>query len=279
MVERGLGRGFVARVVTVLVCAAFVLGAAPAQVGAQSRYEQLQQQIHDTRSKIHDAQRRENNLMGLITASDTRRSRLEATIASLGDRLALATARLDLLDARLAQVSVQLDQATSQLQDALARLDDQRAQVNSHAASLYIDSTQTYSTVLLGTHDYHDFVAGVEYQNRVLGSDVDFLTTLADTKRQVTDRRDAVQRQRDLLRRQQDAIAKQAARIGAIRQAQASAANAIARETSYRRRLLASVRDQKQTYLRALASNVSGIPFRSLLAASNQTPPLSLLTF
>src|SRR5213593_2617642 len=109
------------------VCSALVLGAAPAQVRAQTRYEQLQQQISETRSKIHDAQRRENHLMGLIDASDRRQARLESAIASLSDRLALATARLDLLGARLDEVSARLDLATAQLQDALARLEDQRA--------------------------------------------------------------------------------------------------------------------------------------------------------
>jgi murein DD-endopeptidase MepM/ murein hydrolase activator NlpD len=240
------------RLAAVALCAVFVLGAAPAQ--AQTRYQELQEQIHETRNKIQSARTRELGLMALIAASDQRRARLEAAIGSLSDRLAIAQARLDLLNARLDTVSIQLDLATTQLQQALANLDDQRAQVDGHAAGLYMNSTETYVTVLLGTHDYRDFVAGMEYQNRLLATDVDFLTELAAAKQEVSDRRDAVQRQRDLLRRQQDAVTKQAQRIGAIRNAQAATRNEIAEETTYRRRLLQSVRDQKQAYIRALSA-------------------------
>jgi murein DD-endopeptidase MepM/ murein hydrolase activator NlpD len=249
-VERSLGRRAVVRSLAVLFAAAFVFGAAPAQ--AETRYQQLQDQIRDTRSKIHAARTRERNLMALIAASDIRRDRLEATIASLSDRLALATARLEALNLRLDAASLQLDLATSQLQSALADLESQRAQVDMHAAGLYMDSTSTYSTVLLGMHDFHDFMAGVEYQNRVLGTDVDFLNNLWLTKQQVSDQRDVVEAQRNLLRRQQDAVAQQARRIGAIRQAQASARNAVVEETTYRRRLLRTVRDEKEAYARAL---------------------------
>ncbi|MCA1831830.1 MAG: murein hydrolase activator EnvC [Actinomycetota bacterium] len=243
---------FSRRVVGMVLCAVFVLGVAPGRAGAETHYQQLQDQIRETRQKIHEARVKEQSLMSLIAASDQRRYGLEATIASLSDRLAIATARLDVLNLKLDAASIQLDLATTRLQDALASLEDQRSQVDGHAAGLYMSSTDTYTTVLLGTHDFHDFMAGFEYQNRVLSSDVDFLNQLWDAKVAVSEQRDAVEAQRNLLRRQQAAVSKQARAIGEIRADQATARNAIFEETKYRRRLLQSVRDQKDAYGRAL---------------------------
>jgi murein DD-endopeptidase MepM/ murein hydrolase activator NlpD len=250
-----LQRRLAVRAITIAVVAMLgVLATGPVASMASnaSRYDELQQKIRDTRARIRAAQRHERSLLAQIRESDARRSLYEGKAASLGDRLALAVAHLDALQAQVDEAAQELALVSQQLEDALARLEDQRAQVDHHAAGLYIDSTETYTTVLLGTHDFRDFVAGVEYSNRLLSTDVQFLNALNDTKEEVSDHRSTVQEKKLLLEKRQSELRAQAVEIGKLRQAQLRAAQAAAAEVQRRQRLLNGVRDQKETYIRAL---------------------------
>lgn len=252
---RGSKRRFAVRAFTVALTAMLgVLAVAPAQSVASnsSRYDELQQQIRETRARIRAAQRHERNLLAQIRESDARRSLYESKAASLADRLAIAVAHLDALQAQADEAAQELTLVSQQLEDALARLSDQRTQVDRHAAGLYIDSTETYTAVLLGTNDFRDFVAGVEYSNRLLSTDVQFLNQLNQTKEEVSEHRSAVEEKKAQLDKRQAELRAQAVEIGKLRQAELRAAQAAAAESGYRQQLLHGVRDQKQAYIRAL---------------------------
>lgn len=256
MGERSSGRRVPARVALVFVAAALFVGglAFPARANHATRYQQLQEDIRDTRAKIRDAQRRERNLMQLIAESDARRARLESTIASLGDQLGAANARLAQLTASLDVVSARLALETLHLEEALAHLEEQRALVDQRAAHLYINSINTYTTVLLNVQDFSDFMAGEEYTQRVLDTDVQLLQEIEQAKADVSARRDSVEKQRDALRKQQGLIRAEAARIAGIQRRQAATRVLVVNEIGYRQKLLAGVRTQKEAYLRALRS-------------------------
>lgn len=261
MRERG-SRHVAVRATTLVAAAALLAGVMPAQAwaGNRSRYDQLQQQIQDTRARIRDAQRRESGILAQLNASDARRAYYAGKAAALGDQLRYALLRMEALQAKVDVASGQVILATQQLEEAFARLEDQRAEVDHHAAGMYIDSTETYTTVLLGTADFRDFLAGMEYSNRVLSTDVRFLNELAQAKEDVRLRREAVQHQKELLEKRREELHAEAVRIGAIRQQQMRAARAASAERTYRQKLLSEVRNEKEAYIRAL---------QNMLAESN----------
>lgn len=246
-------RGTAARAVIVALTASFLLGVAPMPARANhTRYQQLQDQIAETRSKIHDAQRREHGIISELAASDSRRIALEAAIGRLEDQLAAAGTRLGQLDAQLGILRAQMQIASAELEEALADVDDQERRIANRAASLYIHSTDTYTTVLLGHHDYHDFMAATEYESRVLGADVTVLDDLELAKAQVEVRRQLLEWKREAVRKQQDAITQQARAVDALRRQEGQARSAILSEIDYREQLLRRVRDEKQAYVEAL---------------------------
>jgi murein DD-endopeptidase MepM/ murein hydrolase activator NlpD len=251
-VRRGSQVKVAARFAVAALVATLAVPMLPLTAGATSRYQQLQDQISQTRSKINAANKHEHSLMALLAQSDAHRAALEGTIARLTDQLAVANTALAKLDTQMAIAQTQLQLANDDLQAALARLDDQHAQVASRAAGLYMNSTQSYTTVLLGQHEFHDFMAASEYENHVFGADLSILEDIEAAKADVQVRRDMVAYQQELLRKQSDAITAQAKKINSMRQQQASAHNAIMGEINYRQHLLQTVRDQKQAYVDAL---------------------------
>lgn len=250
---------FGARATIVFVAMALAIVVAPvgATASNQTRYDELQQQIRDTRARIRDAQRREQDLLAQIAVSDSRRSYYQGKVERLTDQLNLAMLRMEALQAKVDVASGELSLATQQLEEAMARLSDQRDQVDDHASGLYIDITDTYTTVLLGTHDYRDFVAGMEYSNRLLSGDVRFLNELEHAKEDVRIRRAGVERLKGILEKRQAELRSGAITIGAIRQQQIRAARAASAEIGNRQRILSSVRDQKDAYVRALQRMLS----------------------
>jgi murein DD-endopeptidase MepM/ murein hydrolase activator NlpD len=149
-------------------------------------------------------------------------------------------------------LQAQIAIATQELEAAMARLEEQELQLAGRAAALYIHSTDTYTTVLLGHHDFHDFMAATEYESRVLGADVTVLHDVEIAKADVEIRRQLVEWKRDAVRKQQDEITRNAKRIDALRQEQGAARHAVLSEIDYRAQLLARVRDEKSAYVEAL---------------------------
>ncbi len=227
--------------------------AGPAQA-SHSRYQQLQRDIDETREKIRDARRRESRLLNQIAVSDERRDRLEATISRFNHLLVYSLGKLENLEARLNVATARMQLQTQRLQLALADLEDRAAQVSARAAGIYMNSTETYTTVLLGQNDYRDFVAGVEYARRVFGRDLGLLEEIESKKNQISFERDSLERERAGLQRAQEAIRKEAKRMADLKSQQARARNAVQSEISYRERLLSQVRDEKDAYIQALNS-------------------------
>jgi murein DD-endopeptidase MepM/ murein hydrolase activator NlpD len=142
--------------------------------------------------------------------------------------------------------------ANADLERAFARLEEQESQVSRRAASLYIHSTDSYTTVLLGHHDFHDFMAATEYESRVLDADVTLLHDIEIAKAEVEVRRELVEFKREAIRKQQDSITAHAKQIDALRRQRGAARVEVLHEIDYRQMLLGRVRNEKQAYVEAL---------------------------
>jgi len=253
---RGFGRRAAGRVAAVALCAAGLIAAGVLPANA-SRYSDLQQQIQSTRSKINAANAKERSLLAQIAASDARAQQLDAQIGRLNDKLQGAETALAALNDKLAVAQSQLLQANDDLNVALNQLELQRSQVDARAAALYENSLTTYTTVLLGHLDFHDFMAASAYEGRVLGSDVSILNDIEQAKNDVEARQNDLQSQRDALAQQQDAITAQMKQINAIKQQQLAARGQIAAERATRQHLLSQIQGQKQYYVSMLNAELA----------------------
>jgi murein DD-endopeptidase MepM/ murein hydrolase activator NlpD len=229
---------------------------APSSAVASSSdsYDQLQRQIARTRAKIREARKREKRIMGDLNASDLRRQALERSLALVTDQLVLASRRLDALQVQAGAAALELEAKNTELSEAVSALDTFTAQMHDRAANIYIRGPDAYSAVLVGSDDFHDYVAGMVYAESVLNTDVNVVEQLQDLKDAIEAQRSAVEERRKLLERQSDAVAAQQAQLASLRSQQSGARAAVLEEMSYKERVLRRVRSEKRAYGEALQS-------------------------
>lgn len=248
----------VRRWLLVALAGALVLGGlSPAEANHSQRYQELQRKIAETRAKIREAQKRENDIIGQLQASDQRRADLERRLAAIVEQLGAAQDRLSLTKVLVDQAAVELEIRTQQLEEALGALDDQTNRLNTRAARVYIRGPIDHSEVVLGAADLDTLVSGFQYTRSVLRFDSDLLGRVRETKDRVAEARRAVEDKKAELESVQAAQEAEAGRIDSMRAVQASARNQVLAEIDYRKKLLAQVRSEKEAFLRALQSFIN----------------------
>jgi murein DD-endopeptidase MepM/ murein hydrolase activator NlpD len=250
-------RGLMLRRVAVVGLAVGVLSSiVPSQAVASSSdtYDQLQRQIAHTRTMIREAKRREKRIMSELSASDQRRQSLERSLALVTDQLVLASRRLDALQQQAGLAALELQAKNLELAQATDALDDFVAKMHDRAANIYIRGADAYSAVLVGSDNFHEYVAGMAYAESVLNTDVNLVDQLRDLKDAIESQRSAVEARRKLLEKQSDLVAAQQAQLASLRNQQSSARVAVLTEMNYKERLLRHVRSEKRAYGEALQS-------------------------
>jgi murein DD-endopeptidase MepM/ murein hydrolase activator NlpD len=235
-----------------------------------SQWGSLQQKIRDTKARIREAEAKERGLMGQIAASDSRRQRLESTLAALGGQIAVATDNLTRLQAQATQAQIQLDIATRDLEWTLSRLDHNTEVLSTRASETYMRGPAPFLDVLLGAEDFESFVVTDAYISSVLSSDAAALTAIKEARVQVEAKRAAIASRKTVVDHQVTAINATRNRLATIRMQREHARKAAVREIEYRRVLLKKVRSEKEAYLLALASLQSNSNSMSAMLRSLQ---------
>jgi murein DD-endopeptidase MepM/ murein hydrolase activator NlpD len=225
-----------------------------ALAGQKARYRQLQRRIEAARVRADAAAAREARIRSRVHAWDNARLTLDRGLATLNDRLASHTRRLALLKARVERLKAQLELWTIQLEEALARLQDQTNQIQQRAADIYIGAPNSYATVLLGYHNFSDFLSGFEFTQSVLRTDVQILDAIHQAKTRVTERRAIIAEKRAELTTLARVIRAEKKRVASVRHERALERSRVSRALNYRLRLLAEARSEKEAYLEALRS-------------------------
>jgi murein DD-endopeptidase MepM/ murein hydrolase activator NlpD len=239
------------------LAAGLVLALAPGPAAASvssDRYAELQRRIAETRARIRAAQAKERQILGQIAASDQRRMSLERSLALVTDQLTLATRRLEMLQAELDRAGAELAAKTAELERTVAELEAYTDRFRDRAAGVYMRGPTTYEAVLFGAADFHAFVAGLAYADRVLQVDVDAVDRIRELKASIEAQRAEVESRRAELDRQTAAVAREQARLAGLRERQAGARDAVLAEIDYKRELLRRVQSEKAAYAAALQS-------------------------
>lgn len=218
------------------------------------RYAELQEKIAETRAKIRRARAQERAILSQIADSDHRLEALEASLASITDQLTLANRRLELLELQNDQAALELQLKTSELEATAAELDATTTRLRERAARIYMDGATAYESVLFGSNDFHDYVAGLTYAESVLHVDVAIVDEIRGLRDTMESQRAAIEARRVALETQSNAVAAQQAQLAGLRAKQAGARNAVVAEIDYKRRLLQRVRSEKEAYAAALQS-------------------------
>jgi murein DD-endopeptidase MepM/ murein hydrolase activator NlpD len=249
-------RGSIVRRCAVIgLAVGLIIALSPTEVLARGdSYSELQQRIDQTRRRIAAERKREKALLRELRSTDQRRMALERSLNAVTDQLVLATRRLDILQLQADAAAAELALKNTQLEGALADLEAYRTRLHDRAANLYMRGPETYSSVLFGASDFHQYVAGLAYAESVLNVDVDVVEQITQLKENIELQRSAVEDRRNALQQQTSEIAAEQARLAAIRRQQANARNAVLGEISYKERLLRHVRNKKEAYAAALQS-------------------------
>jgi murein DD-endopeptidase MepM/ murein hydrolase activator NlpD len=246
------------RIALVFIAAGLLVGLLQPQAiaGQKARYREMQRRIEAARVRADRAAAREAQIRRRVHAWDNARLTLDRGLATLSDRLASHARRLALLKARVDRLKAQLELWTIQLQEAVERLGDQTKQIQKRAADIYIGAPNSYATVLLGYHDFSDFLSGFEFTQSVLRTDVQVLDAIEQARTRVTERRAIIAQKRGELTTLARVIRAEKKRVAAVRHARAVERDRVSRALNYRLRLLAEARNEKEAWLAAMRSYI-----------------------
>ena len=217
-------------------------------------YAEIQEKISRTRAQLRRVRAHERAILGQISASDQRLHSLESSLASITDRLLLATRHLQLLELKHEQAAIELQLKTAELQATTVQLDDTTNRLRERAANIYMNGATAYAAVLFGANDFHGYVAGMQYAENVLHVDMDIVDEIKGLKSTVEVQQVALEARRKALEVQSNEVAKQYARLAGLRSQQVGAKSAVLAEIDFKQHLLGRVRREKRAYAAALQS-------------------------
>ena len=247
------------RIALIVIVTGLLLGLLQPQAlaGQKARYREMQRRIEAARVRADRAAAREAQIRRRVHAWDNARLTLDRGLATLSDRLESHARRLALLKARVERLKAQLELWSIQLQEAVARLQDQTNQIQQRAADIYIGAPSSYATVLLGYHDFSDFLSGFEFTQSVLRTDVQILDGIHEAKARVIERRAIIAQKRGELTTLARVIRAEKKRVAAVRHDRALERDRVSRALNYRLRLLAEARSEKEAWLAAMQSYIT----------------------
>jgi murein DD-endopeptidase MepM/ murein hydrolase activator NlpD len=229
-----------ARLITAALAVAIGLVAGGAGTGAwlpvaaadTATTKPLGDQIRSARQQASDASADEEHLLSQIDASEARKRQLDTTVHDLDSQVAAAQKAADAAESRLA-VQRSEEQATEgRLSEAVAALGSAKAELARQAIAAYTGQTEAaqFIEVALHARDMAELVAKRAYIKAVAGTQTEAVAATEHMRNQVKDLRDQAVAARTAAQRTSDALSASQAAVRSRRDAQASAAAAVATE-------------------------------------------------
>jgi murein DD-endopeptidase MepM/ murein hydrolase activator NlpD len=217
-----------------------------------SKLEAIQDRIQRTEARIKAAERREHDLLGEITRSDRRRAGLNSRVLTLEEQLSVAEGRLAVVQAELERKEQRLAYLELRLQVTTRILKGQVETLRERADIAYRYGPGGFLSVLLGSDTLGEFIDRQEFVSEALANDTEIVDQIRQTREEVDTQRGQVESQRDQIEDQRDRVQAEVDRIDGIRAEQQFLLDQVEEELATRRNALASIRDSKAEYKKAL---------------------------
>ncbi|RMF87602.1 MAG: hypothetical protein D6736_12450 [Nitrospinota bacterium] len=220
------------RLVFLLCCTCLVssLFAAPPSL------EELRQRVTQEKARLQRLEERERLYDRKVQQMEQEASSLLATLERFDRRLQRLQQELRLLEAQLALHQAEREKLQQQQEQLRAQLAARRQLLRQRVRALYRQGTTSYLHLLFSSTSLSALQTRLHALQRIAAYDAQLLRSYTETLQ--------------TLRQQEEVLAQKMVAITAQKRAQEAKQQQMAREKLQKRRLLATIRKEKQTYMR-----------------------------
>lgn len=241
--------GAVALVVALMVAVpSLVSGVAGAQTPSDKG--RVDQQIDATKKQVDTASAEEQRLLGLIEASNGRKTALDAKVAGFDGQIAAVQRQLDSAQSKLSALEAQQRATEGRLTEARQALGQAKEELGRHAIASYTGQSEaaSYASMLLKSSSLGDLVSKRSYMRAVVGSQTEAISATERLRDEVGDLGKQLDTSRTEAKGQRDLVAGQRSTLQGSRDAQAAARSEVLVEIAQTDELRGEVLSRKDEF-------------------------------
>jgi murein DD-endopeptidase MepM/ murein hydrolase activator NlpD len=256
------GRGGLALLIALVVAVAGLSGAAGAQT--PTTRSKLDQEIDATKKQVDTASAEEQRLLGLIEESTSRKSTLDAKVASFDSQIAAVQRQLDAAQSKLTALEAQQRVTEGKLDEARHALVLAKEELGRQAIAAYTGQSEaaSYASMLLKANSLGDLASKRSYMRAVVGSQTEAINATERLRDEVGDLGKQLEASKAEAQGQRDVVAGQRAGLQTSRDAQSAARAEVQAEIAETDKLRGEVlarKDEFESHLEDLEEESAAI--------------------
>ena len=267
------GRRALGVLLVLLLASASALSIPPA-AGQEQRLHEIQRKQQELERKIDRANRRRGRLLDRIGTVDSKRAEVEGEVGALDSELSTLNGRIDRVSDKLATTQKRLAVLHSELEDILSRLVNRTDIFTQRAVAAYKAGPTAYLDGIFAAESFGDVVHRYSYYQSMLAADTELIEEIEVLRQETDQRRAQVERKEEEIAEAKRRLEADRARVAAVRAERARALDDLKSLLGEKKTLLADVDEKKSRWKRIqdqLDRESSNI--QNLLAQRSSTSP------
>jgi len=242
----------------------------------EERLHEIQRRQQELERKIDRANERRGRLLDRIGVVDEQRAGVEDQVGALDTELAVLNDRIDRVSQRLVATQRKLAVLHSELESILSRLVDRTDIFTQRAVAAYKAGPTAYLDGIFAADSFGDVVQRYAYYESLLDSDTELIEEIEVLRAETNERRRDVERKEEEIARAKRRLESDRARVAAIRSERAEALASLKSVLSEKKTLLADVQEKKSRWQRIQDQlDHESANIQSLLAERSPSSPTS----